>query len=170
MATETILIGRRKVLTLKELLRPGLKAIFVGINPSLVSVKCGHYYQGTLGKRLWKRLEEYRITGPLPRGREDDAAFGLGFGFADLVRRPTSSAKELGNAELKSGAADLIQRLKATQDMPLVVFVYATAAESASEPLHEQGYQTFRMPGPYAQKDIERSKMTKLSTKMRAAN
>jgi len=45
-----------KVETLADLLRPGLRAVIVGINPSTVSVEAGHYYQGTLGKLLWKRL------------------------------------------------------------------------------------------------------------------
>ena len=35
--------------TLADLLRPGLNAVCVGINPSPVSVAAGHYYQGPPG-------------------------------------------------------------------------------------------------------------------------
>ena len=41
-----------KVVTLADLLRPGLQAVVVGINPSPVSVAAGHYYQGRSGQRF----------------------------------------------------------------------------------------------------------------------
>jgi hypothetical protein len=46
----------QQVETLADLLRPGLRAICVGINPSPVSVAAGHYYQGQIGRRFWQRL------------------------------------------------------------------------------------------------------------------
>ena len=52
MPTETITIEGKKILTLKELLCLGLRAVFIGINPTPDSVQCGHYYQGMLGKNL----------------------------------------------------------------------------------------------------------------------
>ena len=52
MPIEAIEIQGKQIFTLKELLRPGLRAVFVGINPALISVDCGHYYQGRLGKRF----------------------------------------------------------------------------------------------------------------------
>ena len=39
-----------EVETLEDLLRPGLRAVCVGINPAPVSVAAGHYYQGRLGQ------------------------------------------------------------------------------------------------------------------------
>jgi len=44
MAVEEITLNGKKVETLKELLRPGLKAVFIGLNPSVKSVEKGHYY------------------------------------------------------------------------------------------------------------------------------
>lgn len=43
---------------LADLLRPGLRAVCVGINPSPVSVAAGHYYQGRLGRLFFSRLYE----------------------------------------------------------------------------------------------------------------
>jgi hypothetical protein len=44
MPTEKIImVGGREVETLKELLKPRLKAVFVGLNPSPKSVTAGHY-------------------------------------------------------------------------------------------------------------------------------
>ena len=44
MPTEVVCIHGQKVEILRELLRPGLSAIFVGLNPSPVSVQAGHYW------------------------------------------------------------------------------------------------------------------------------
>jgi TDG/mug DNA glycosylase family protein len=84
MATEFIDVAGDRIETLKELLQPGLGFIVVGLNPSPKSVLAGHYYQGVLGQSFLRRLQTFGIVGPLPRGREDDAAFGQGIGFADL--------------------------------------------------------------------------------------
>ena len=102
LAVETISEYGTTLVTLKELLRPDLRAVFVGINPAPVSVAAGHFYQGRLGKRFWTRLQRYGLLSDLPPDREDEAAFVQGFGFADLVRRPTASAKELSANELWS--------------------------------------------------------------------
>jgi len=54
----------KQVETLEDLLRPGLRAICVGINPAPTSVRAGHYYQGRLGQGFYERL---RKAGLLPR-------------------------------------------------------------------------------------------------------
>ena len=38
-----------RVVTLKDLLRPGLRGVCIGTNPAPTSVAAGHYYQGKLG-------------------------------------------------------------------------------------------------------------------------
>lgn len=38
-----------RVVTLGDLLGPGVQAVVVGINPSPVSVAAGHYYRGGSG-------------------------------------------------------------------------------------------------------------------------
>jgi hypothetical protein len=47
---ETITIDGKQIETLKELLRPGLRFVVVGLNPACRSVAAGHYYQGRLGQ------------------------------------------------------------------------------------------------------------------------
>lgn len=151
MATEEITLATgQKVLTLKELLRPGLKVVFVGLNPSPVSVRIGHYWQGRHGVRRWALLRKFEITPPLPRGTEDDAAFDLGYGFCDLIRRPTPSSEDLGGEELRAAPADLLLRLNVIGDNPLIVFIYAKACRCAEHLLLESGYRVNQLPGPYA--------------------
>ncbi|HXX22197.1 MAG TPA: uracil-DNA glycosylase family protein [Terriglobia bacterium] len=153
MATERIIVNSQEITTLKELLRPGLEAVFVGLNPSNGSVKKGHYYQGRLGRRFWQRLRECNIMPALAEGAEDDDAFMHGYGFADLVRRPTGSGKELSKEEKLAAAPNLLARLSKTGDRPAIVFVYREARKFAGPALERMGYRLLAMPAPYATKE-----------------
>lgn len=163
MATEFIDVDGQRVLTLKEMVGPKLRAILVGINPSPVSVAAGHYYQGAHGKRLWRRLYEHDILGDVLRpGREDEDAFRQGIGLADVVRRPTKSAKEV-RSFLRSGAADLATRLSRLPDRPLILFVYADAAYAADELLTARGFPTALLPGPYTKREEAEARMARIA-------
>jgi TDG/mug DNA glycosylase family protein len=84
-----------RIVMLEDLLRPGLRAVCVGINPSPVSVEAGHYYQGPVGQRFFSRLRQAGILADHGAGYEDDAAFAAGIGFTDIIKRPTSRAAGL---------------------------------------------------------------------------
>ena len=135
--------------TLPDYLKPGLKAVFVGINPPPPSVKAGHYYQGRLGKRLWKRLREHGIIQDLQAGREDETAFAEGFGFTDVVKKPSASAAELDAEDYQYGRPAVLQKLQEASPK-IVCFVFKGAADLLDESLREAGISTFRCPGPYA--------------------
>jgi hypothetical protein len=149
MAAEEISLNDSKVVTLRELLRPGLKAVFIGLNPALTSVSLGHYWQGQHGRMRWNLLHRCDLTPSLPHGVEDDAAFAFGYGFADLIRRPTRSSKELTKSELLAAPSNLAIRLGVTGDHPPIVFIYKDAWKFAGPTLAGLGYPTLRMPGPY---------------------
>ena len=61
------------------------KLLFVGLNPSPVSVEAGHYFQGRLGRAFWGRLMQAQI---LPADADiptaDDALVAAGHGLTDL--------------------------------------------------------------------------------------
>jgi len=145
------------VTTLEDLLRPGLLAVVVGINPAPPSVAAGHYWQGNTGRTLWRRLQ---FVGLMPKsfdGYEDDAAFGAGIGFTDVVKRPTASAAELSGTELVHGLADLEDKL-AEVGAPVVIFAFKKAATTVLGYFEGNGFvrhlsigasEVFVMPGPY---------------------
>lgn len=95
----------QQVETLTDPLRPGLKSVVVGINPSPVSVAAGNYYQGQLGQRFYKRLHQAGVIDLNASGFEDDAAFAAGSGFTDVVKRPTSRADGCDPASLSTVAS-----------------------------------------------------------------
>jgi double-stranded uracil-DNA glycosylase len=136
------------------------RLLFVGLNPSPVSVEAGHYFQGRLGRALWGRLVRAEI---LPAGTDiataDDALVAAGHGVTDLHKRP-SPRDDASDAELRAGVGPLWQRV-AVWRPAAVVFVWKRAAEAAAgrklaEPwgqLHGvalAGRPCFLMPGAYA--------------------
>jgi TDG/mug DNA glycosylase family protein len=150
-----------EVETLADLLRPGLRAVVVGINPSTVSVEARHYYQGTLGKLLWRRLREAGMLESAEPGREDDEAFAAGVGFTDFVKRPSPRAHDLSAAEFEHGRAALEAKL-ARYAPELVLFTYKKTAtvlrgrfpgHGFVPGLEVAGIPAFVMPGPYERAD-----------------
>ena len=151
MPTESVRWRGKVVETLPDYLKRGLEAVFVGINPSPVSVKAGHYYQGRHGKQFWKRLHIHGVIRNLPEGREDEVAFKAGFGFTDVIKKPSASAKELDTKDYEHGRQVTLHKLLEVRPQ-LVCFVYKRAAEELDTPLRNAGISTFRCPGPYAKR------------------
>jgi double-stranded uracil-DNA glycosylase len=130
--------------------------LMVGINPAPVSVAAGHYYQGRLGRRLWRRLEGIGLLeDPVP-GREDEAFTRAGHGLTDLVKRPTKSAAELGAEEFATGIEEFSEKV-ASWRPGMILFAFKAAARhlvgSAVSPglgPHFKGVPTFLLTGPFA--------------------
>ncbi len=104
--------------TLPDLLREGLDIVFVGINPSLFSASLGHYF-ARWSNRFWPCFSRSALSEPARRAlgvarlepHHDRELPALGFGFTDLVKRPTARAGDLQPQELTHGVADLISKL-----------------------------------------------------------
>jgi len=146
-----------RVETLADLLRPALRVVCVGINPSIVSVEAGHYYQGTLGQRFFGRLRYVGLLDDRHAGFEDDAAFASGVGFTDIVKRPTAKAAALSPAEFEHGQNLFEAKLEAHRP-ELVIFTFKKAAESLFGSFSGNGFvpglrlahsEVFVMPAPY---------------------
>lgn len=130
--------------------------LLVGINPAPPSVAAGHYYQGRLGQRLWRRLERLGLLEDARPGAEDEAFARAGHGLTDLVKRPTASAAELTDAELEAGVAALREKIHLWKP-GLALFAFrqpaqrllGNAVRPGSGPELE-GVPTFLLSGPYA--------------------
>lgn len=110
--------ARSAPVTLPDLLSPGLRLVFVGINPSLYSVAQGHYFARP-GNRFWPCLSQSRLGVdararlgvPRLEPRHDRALLACGIGFTDVVKRATAKASELAAVELQAGARTLKAKL-----------------------------------------------------------
>ncbi len=114
-----------------DLIGPGLRLLFVGINPGLWTAATNTHFAHP-GNRFYPALA---LAGIIPR-RIDPAAgmtpddremfVGRGIGIANLVNRATAKASELTAAELREGGVRLVELVAAHR--PVVVAVAGITA------------------------------------------
>jgi TDG/mug DNA glycosylase family protein len=94
-----------------DLLRPGLRVLFVGINPGLYSAAVGHHFARP-GNRFWPALHAAGLTPRRLRACEERELLPLGYGVTNVVARATATADELSEEELRAGAALLARKVR----------------------------------------------------------
>ena len=96
---------------LRDKIRPGVKVLFVGINPGARSAAIGHHFAG-YSNRFWKLLYESRLI-PEPIGAEDDARLcDWGFGITNLIARMTPGIDTLKPHEYPAGLRILRRKVR----------------------------------------------------------
>lgn len=95
-----------------EKLTTGLNILFVGFNPSLTSHARGLNYAGR-NNRFYRILADAGLTDEL-YPPEESVYFPerFGYGFTNIVARPTARADELTQAEYDQGRVILVKKLK----------------------------------------------------------
>jgi TDG/mug DNA glycosylase family protein len=104
---------------LPDYLAPGLDVVFVGINPSVYSVERGHYFAWRTS-RFWPAFSRSRLSAGVRAGlgvetlgpEHDTELLRFGFGFTDVVKRPSSNASQLLPGEFEEWAPRLRDRLE----------------------------------------------------------
>jgi TDG/mug DNA glycosylase family protein len=110
---------------LPDVIAPGLRVLFCGINPGLYSTAIGHHF-GRPGNRFWKALHASGFTPRLFSPEEDATLLALGIGITNLCPRTTASADELTAEELAGGARALVA--KAMRYRPRAVAILGLGA------------------------------------------
>jgi double-stranded uracil-DNA glycosylase len=98
---EDLLAAKNK--TVKDVIAPGLKVLFCGINPGLYTAAIGHHF-GRPGNRFWPALYAGGFTPRLFDPSEKHELLALGYGITNMVSRATLRADELSAEELVAGA------------------------------------------------------------------
>ena len=112
-----------------DLLAPGLKVLFCGINPGLYSAAVGHHFARP-GNRFWPTLFAAGFTDRLLSPFEERELLARGYGITNLVDRATASADELTPEELVAGARRLERKVRRYRPR-FVAFVGVTAYRTA---------------------------------------
>jgi len=94
--------------TLPDYLEPGLDIVFVGLNPSLYSVKVGHYFANPRN-RFWPAMNRSGLVDRELSPEQDASLLADHIGFTDVVKRPTAQGSGLR-------AADFLQWAPVLQD------------------------------------------------------
>ncbi len=94
-----------------DVLAPGLRVVFCGINPGLYSGAVGHHFARP-GNRFWPTLHLSGFTDRQLSPFEDGELLGFGLGCTNLVARTTARADELAPQEFSAGAERLREKLE----------------------------------------------------------
>ena len=129
-----------------DVIAPGLRLLFCGINPGLYSGAVGHHFARP-GNRFWPVLHMAEFTPRLLLPEEERGLLHYGYGITNLVERATSSERDLSVEELVAGHRRLEQ--KAGRYAPGCIAVLGIGAFRAAfeRPRAELGAQSETLGG-----------------------
>jgi TDG/mug DNA glycosylase family protein len=94
-----------------DVIAPGLKVLFCGINPGLYTAAVGHHFARP-GNRFWPALH---LAGFTPRQFspfDEEELLDYGYGIVNIVGHATARADELTKEELARGGAALEEKIR----------------------------------------------------------
>jgi TDG/mug DNA glycosylase family protein len=96
---------------LRDRLAPGIRVMFVGINPGMRSAATGHHFAG-FSNRFWKLLFDARLV-PEPLTAFDDHRLPeFGYGITNLVARATPGISDLTSEDYAAGRRRLVAKIR----------------------------------------------------------
>ncbi|MDB5294643.1 MAG: glycosylase [Phycisphaerales bacterium] len=131
---------------LPDVIAPGLRVLFCGINPSLYSAAVGHHFARP-GNRFWPALHAGGFTPRRFSPWEDADLPALGVGITNIAPRPTARADELSVDELAAGAEALARKCGRHRPRVLAVLGISAYRLALARPGAVLGPQPDRMSG-----------------------
>jgi TDG/mug DNA glycosylase family protein len=96
---------------LRDRVAPGVRVLFVGINPGVRSALTGHHFAG-YSNRFWKLLVESGLVPEPITYVDDDRLPDWGFGITNVVPRATPGMSDLTREEYQAGARALLKKIR----------------------------------------------------------
>ncbi|MGW7412848.1 G/U mismatch-specific DNA glycosylase [Streptomyces sp. NPDC054863] len=112
-----------------DVIAGGLRVLFCGINPSLMSGATGHHFARP-GNRFWPVLHRSGFTPRQLKPYEQDELLSYGLGITNVVARATARADELDAEEFREGGRLLTEKVARLRPQWLAV-VGVTAYRTA---------------------------------------
>jgi double-stranded uracil-DNA glycosylase len=114
---------------LPDLLAPGLKAVFCGINPGRVSAAVGAHFANPRND-FWRLLHDAGFTPRLLAPQEQHELLALGFGLTNAAYRTTPGSGDLRRADF-AGATERLERIARELAPGAIAFVGKEAYRGA---------------------------------------
>ena len=139
-------LERYRDATVPDVVAPGLRVLFCGINPSLASAarQC-HFARA--GNRFWPALHASGFTPRRLRPEENPTLLAHGLGITNVVARATRSAAELADGEYRDGVAALAAKCERFRPAWVAVLGVGAYRVGFNEPAATLGEQARRL-GP----------------------
>jgi double-stranded uracil-DNA glycosylase len=130
--------------TVPDVIAPGLKVLFCGINPGLYTAAVGHHFARP-GNRFWPALHAGGFTARVLSPHEERDLLKLGYGITNVVSRATASADELSTEELAAGGELLVARVRRHDPRILAVLGIGAYRSAFERPRAALGLQPERI-------------------------
>ena len=132
--------------TLPDVIAPGLRVLFCGINPSLYSAAVGHHFARP-GNRFWPALHRAGFTPRLLSPFEEGELLPLGYGITNLVRYATARADEIARDDLERGARTLVRKVRRYRPAYIAVLGVGSSRDAFGVREGKVGEQAAAMAG-----------------------
>ena len=123
-----------------DLIAPGLKVLFCGINPGLYSAAAKHHFARP-GNRFWPALHLAGFTPRVITPNQSQELLELGYGITSLVRRATAAARQVAPSELVAGRRRLAYTVSIHRPRLVAVLGVGAYRLAFGEPRAEIGLQ-----------------------------
>jgi TDG/mug DNA glycosylase family protein len=130
--------------TVRDVIAPGLRVLFCGINPGLYTAVTGHPFARP-GNRFWPALHAAGFTPRLFAPREARTLLALGYGITSVVARATATADELTREEFVEGGRLLAAKVRRYKPKFLAVLGVGAYRAAFAHPKARLGRQEERI-------------------------
>lgn len=143
-STEELLSARGK--GVRDVIAPGLKVLFIGINPGLYTAAVGHHFARP-GNRFWPALYAAGFTERLLAPHEERELLKAGYGITNVVNRATAAASELTRTEMIQGARRLAAKVRRYRPRVVALLGLTTYRAAFQRPGARLGRQSEDLAG-----------------------
>lgn len=136
---------------LPDYIHPGLRVLFVGINPGLRSAQLGHHFAGH-SNRFWKLLYNSGLVTEQLTYQEDWRLPDWGLGLTNIISRSSASIDALRPIEYRSGIVRLKKKVARFRPrivalLGVTIFRIIFSPETRTASRLSLGLQTARLAG-----------------------
>jgi TDG/mug DNA glycosylase family protein len=132
--------------SLPDVIAPGLKVLFCGINPGLYTAWAGHHFARP-GNRFWPALFASGFTDRLLRPEEEHELLKIGYGITNLVARATVAADELSREEFVEGGRIFTRKVRKYRPRAVTVLGVGAYRMAFNRPAANVGLQPEKIEG-----------------------
>lgn len=122
----------------EDILAPGLRVVFCGINPGLSSAGTGFPFAHP-ANRFWKVIYQAGFTDRQLKPQEAQHLLDYRCGVTKLVDRPTVQANEVSKQELHAGGRKLIEKIEDYQPQALAILANKHMNRDSASAVHSGG-------------------------------
>ena len=139
---EQILAAEGK--TVRDVIAPGLRVLFCGINPGLYTAAVGHHFARP-GNRFWKALYDSGFTNRLLSPFDERELLAMGYGVTNVVARASAVADSLTKEEIIAGGKRLSAKVRRYQPRILAVLGMGAYRLAFAQPRATVGRQELKI-------------------------